>query len=117
MTRRLLYVFGSLHGRWSFQLMVLIVVVALLPLAAVIDLIRWGWRRWRIAHLLTAETVRCPRGHTVALIAPGWQCHTCSFVYSGSGYHPCPRCGSIAAYVSCACGCSVPNPLFDVVQL
>jgi hypothetical protein len=116
MTRRLLFVLGSPHGRWSIQLMVLMVVVALLPWAVLIDLARWGWRRWRIARLLGAETVRCPRGHTVVLVAPGWQCHTCGFVYSGSGFHSCPQCGTVAAYVSCACGCSVPNPLFELVQ-
>jgi hypothetical protein len=93
------------------QLLVFTLGALSLPVTVLVDALVAFIRQERERRVLAVETVRCSRGHDVELVG-GWQCPSCGIVFEGHGFGQCPLDGARAAYVQCACGTSVFNPLF-----
>lgn len=102
-----------LCGMWAVTLLLL------LPGVATAELVLALVRRWQLRRIYRLRTVECPRGHTVVVRGRdvAWECEACHFTsVGGSAFSPCRRCSSTCGSVSCACGASVRNPAFDLVD-
>lgn len=110
MSRFLLDWLGEVRGGLARQLGAALLVVWVLPLALLVDVLRHLLRVERERRVLARDVVRCPDGHVVELLGP-WQCPSCSAVSVRHGFSACPFDGTRAAYIHCACGQSVANPI------
>ncbi|MBI4438181.1 hypothetical protein HY631_04485 [Candidatus Uhrbacteria bacterium] len=107
---------AGVRAPWWVLLALSALVLAALPVTLLVDAIVMFARSWRVARSLSTPEARCPRGHVVVL-GPGaaWTCGACGYAYLGSGWGPCPRCGAVAAYVTCPCGLALDNPVFELL--
>jgi len=115
----LLLCLARVRGPWWAQLLLATCALAVAPMALFLDAVGVFLREWRIVGALGQTETRCPRGHMVVLSGPSaaWTCSSCAYTYGGaSGWGRCPRCRSVAAYVSCPCGLSIDNPVFELVD-
>jgi hypothetical protein len=112
----MLGVLGRLRAPWWATLSLAAVAVFLLPVTLLVDATLLFARVVRVGGYLERTEVVCPRGHVVRVSdrTALWQC-SCGYGYLGSGFAPCPRCRSVAAFVQCSCGASVQNPVFDIL--
>lgn len=117
MTRWVLTLLGRLRAPWWAGLLLALVALVLLPATLLVDAIILFAGVVRVAGRLEVTDVRCPRGHVVRVMGTRvlWTCGSCGFGYLGSGFAPCPRCRAVAAFVQCACGASVKNPVFEIL--
>lgn len=113
MTRALLRTIRDWRLPLGATVMVYLFVGLLLPLLLVSDLVVALRRAEKRGRVLAMPAIACPQGHPVELVG-AFRCPSCHLVAPWvHGFDRCGFCGEIAAAISCACGASVVNPLFE----
>jgi len=108
MTRELLIAASEARPKGPAGIVTLTVALLLVPLALLVDVLRLVGRLIRLAPRppASAECSGCSR--TVELSGT-WECGGCGGCLERHAFEPCPLCGAISRFVSCACGTAIPN--------
>ena len=101
------------------QLIAFCLLCPLFPVVLLWDGLVWVGRQLIVDWWLSQTHIRCPAGHLNQTKGPdvAWLCR-CGFSYGdgASGLGRCELCGEAPAYLSCACGRSIPNPIFNLIN-
>ncbi len=115
MTRFLIASVGRVHSSsWVGAVALLGVLLALLPLALLVDIVADVLRAARVARVAATTEVSCPHGHWVSLVG-AWTCESCRQSYEGHAFlpHAPGACDAVPYSVTCPCGLSAGrNPLW-----
>lgn len=106
---------GGASGPLLGQLVLVLLVLPLLPIAALFDVARATRKADHEQQCLEQSIAYCQHGHRVSLQGH-WRCN-CSYQWSGHAWSRCPADGTRASHIYCPCGAAVPNPLWDPSDL
>lgn len=113
MTRTLLRTVHEWRLPLTATVIVYLLVALLLPTLLVVDLVIGLRRSSHRQRVLALPSIACPQGHPVELVG-AFRCPSCHLVApKAHGFGRCGFCGETAAAISCPCGASVVNPLFE----
>ena len=114
------HIFRGLQGLpANVQLIAFCLLWPLLPMVLLWDGLVWVGRQLIIDWWLSQTHIRCPAKHLNQLKGDdvAWVCRCgYSFGDGASGLGCCELCGEVASHLSCACGRSIKNPVFNIIN-